>query len=160
MELSIFNRINSKYILKDIFSLAYSDMNSIFKLIKHNKKLMDKLGINIEKIKEHFQYNIKIELKKKGKFFFVVYLVKDIIIFIIFFIYLILYNERGKFNGKILPEEYNKEMKKFVDIMDKYILPIYFVIIIISIILNILLCLTKLFYLQNEEKQIFFYFLL
>ena len=158
MELSIFNRINSKYILKDIFSLAFSDMKSIFKLIKHNKKLMDKLGINIKKIEEHFQYNIKIETKKNGKFFFSMYLIKDIIVFIIFMIYLILYNERGKFNGIILPEEYDKGMKKFVDIMDKYILPIYFVIIIISIILNILLCLTKLFYLQNEEKQIFFLF--
>ena len=75
-------------------------------------------------------------------------------------IYLILYNERGKFNGIILPEEYDKGMKKFVDIMDKYILPIYFVIIIISIILNILLCLTDLFFLQSEENKFLFYFLL
>lgn len=67
IEPSLLSRIHSKYILKNILSLAYSDMKSIFKLIKYNKSLMDKIDINKEKIKEHFNYNLKIEIKKKHK---------------------------------------------------------------------------------------------
>ena len=67
---SLLNRINSKYILKGILSLAYNNMKSVFNLIKHNKSLMEKLDINNKKIKEYFKYNLKIEIKKKGIFFF------------------------------------------------------------------------------------------
>ena len=155
---SLLNRINSKYILKSILSLAYNNMKSVFNLIKHNKSLMEKLDINNKKIKEYFKYNLKIEIKKKGIVFFVMYLIKDIIVFIIFLIYLILYYTRGKFNEKTLVEKYDKKMKKFVDIMDKYILSIYLGIIIIAILINALLCLSKLFALKGESKAIFFIF--
>ena len=158
IERSLLSRIHSKYILKNILSLAYSDMKSIFKLIKYNKSLMDKLDINKKKIKEHFNYNLKIEIKKRAKIFFAFYLVKDIITFIIFMIYFILYYAKGKFNEKTLAQHYDEKKKKYIDNMDKYILPIFLGTIFLAILFNILLCLSRLFAIKAECKAIFIIF--
>ena len=47
---SLLNKIRSKYILKKILTIAYGDMNSVLKLTKYNKVLMDKIDINIKNI--------------------------------------------------------------------------------------------------------------
>ena len=55
-EKDILSKISSKYSLKTIFT--YADYNLILKLVKNNKKLQNKLGINIQnyKIKTNYQY--------------------------------------------------------------------------------------------------------
>jgi len=56
---SLLNKIESKYILRKIISNAYCDMKSIFKLTKYNKKLLNKLDLNIE---DHYNYKLKIRI--------------------------------------------------------------------------------------------------
>ena len=55
-EAPLIDRINSKYILKSILSLAYSDIKSVFKLAAYNKNLLKRLDLNI---KDYYQYNLK-----------------------------------------------------------------------------------------------------
>ena len=45
---SLLSKINSKYILETILSLAYGNMKSILRLSKYNKSLLNKLDINFE----------------------------------------------------------------------------------------------------------------
>ena len=123
---SLLKKINSKYILKKILSLAYANMKSVFRLSKYNKCLLSKLDINFE---DYFKYEI--EISKKD--IVIDFGQKDELMislpffwFVIFLIYIILFYKRGTFNNEILKEGYNKKKKKFVDIMDNYILLSYF----------------------------------
>ena len=58
---SLLDKIKSKYILKDVLSLAFKNMKSVLKFIAYNKVLLQKLDINI---KEHFDYKIRDTIKK------------------------------------------------------------------------------------------------
>ena len=53
---SLLSKINSKYILETILSLAYGNMKSILRLSKYNKSLLNKLDINFE---DYFKYEIE-----------------------------------------------------------------------------------------------------
>ena len=55
---SLLSKINSKYILETILSLAYGNMKSILRLSKYNKSLLNKLDINFE---DYFKYEIEIK---------------------------------------------------------------------------------------------------
>jgi len=132
---SLLNKIKSKYILKYLLCFAYTDIDSVLKLIKYNKKLLNKLNINI---KNYYKYKKTKKLEKYG-FFTHFLLVYDIFIFILFFAYTITYYVKGTFNDENLKIGYNAKMKKFVDFMNKYILLSYLGFLTISIALNIII---------------------
>ena len=52
---SLLNKIKSKYILKKILTIAYGDMNTVLKLTKYNKSLMDKVDIHMKKLEDYYQ---------------------------------------------------------------------------------------------------------
>ena len=153
-ESSLLNKINSKYILKRILSLAYDNMKSVLKLTKYNKCLQSKLDINFE---DNYKYEIKIktevidvdinEIKDLG-----ICLSFDLLWFILFLIYIILFYVRGKFNDKILKEGYNEKKKDFVDFMDNYILLAYFSLNFTTILIVILLFRCNLFAIKGYIK--------
>ena len=60
-EQSILNKIKSKYILQKIFTFAFYDTDSIFKLVKYNKNLTKRLDLNIKK---YFEYKINVIINK------------------------------------------------------------------------------------------------
>ena len=136
---SLLSKINSKYILKAILSLAYGDMKSVLKLTKYNKCLLNKLDINFQ---DYFKYEIEIktDINKDDIKACTFCLIFVFFWFIIYLIYIILFYKRGTFNEKNLKEGYNKKKKDFVDFMDNYILLAYFlfncatILIIISFI--------------------------
>ena len=136
---SLLSKINSKYILKAILSLAYGDMKSVLKLTKYNKCLLNKLDINF---KDYFKYEIEIktDIDENDIKFITSGISQDFGWLIIYLIYIILFYIRGTFNDKNLKEGYDKKKKDFVDFMDNYILLAYFlfncatIIIIISFI--------------------------
>ena len=149
---SLLSKINSKYILKTILSLAYGNMNFVLKLCRYNKCLLRKLDINFE---DSFKYEIKIktDINEKDeediKIFSVFLLFLDPIWFIIFLIYIILFYVRGKFNDKNLKEGYIKKKKDFVDFMDNYILLAYFLFSLVIILITILFYMRNLFELKG-----------
>ena len=120
-ESSLLGRINSKYILKRILSLAYDNMKSVLKLTKYNKCLLSKLDINFA---DNYKYEIEINTKVNEDDIIPlgIFLFFDFSWFIIFLIYIILFHVRGKFNDKNLKEGYSEKKKDFVDFMDNYIL--------------------------------------
>ena len=121
-EPSLLNRINSKYILKYILSLAYTDMKSVLKFVEHNKNLLGMLDINM---KDYYKYNYKTKIIKNGFLISLIKLSADIINFILFLIYSIMFWVKGALNEKNLKEGYNVKKKNFVDFMDQYILLAY-----------------------------------
>ena len=69
---SLLSQIKSKYILQNVLILAYPDIKSVFKLVKYNKNLLNKLDISIKDC-----YNYKIEkflYKASDKFPAILYL--------------------------------------------------------------------------------------
>ena len=146
-ESSLLSKINSKYILKRILSLAYDNMKSVLRLTKYNKCLRSKLDINCE---DNFKYEIEIktevnkddsnDIKFLGLFLFF-----DVFWFIVFLIYIIFFHVRGKFNDKNLKEGYSEKKKDFVDFMDNYILLAYFLFNFATILIAILLYRCNLF---------------
>ena len=134
---SLLSKINSKYILKAILSLAYGDMKSVLKLTKYNKCLLNKLEINF---KDYFKYEIEIKTDENENdiLFITLGITQDFGWFIIYLIYIILFYIRGTFNDKNLKEGYNKKKKDFVDFMDNYILLAYFLFNCATILIAIL----------------------
>ena len=140
-EISLLSKIKSKYILKDLLSLAYYDINSIIKLVKYNKSLLNKLDINIKTIDKLNNY--KLQTKKNIKIIKIRYFwIIIIIIFhpegigiILLLIYIIFFYKKGKFTDDILEKGYNERKKKFVDSMDKYLLIPYTIIIYLFLLL-------------------------
>ena len=123
---SLLSKINSKYILKAILSLAYGDMKSVLKLTKYNKCLLNKLDINF---KDYFKYEIEIktDINKDDILIMIITgLYSGIYWFIIYLIYIILFCLGGTFNDKNLKEGYSEKKKDFVYFMDNYILLAYF----------------------------------
>lgn len=131
---SLLEKIKSKYILQSILSIAYRDIKPLVKLLR-NKNLFDRLDINLEEIKPN--YKIVKFVDKKHPINYIFLSINDIILFIIFFIYMILRYSRGRITDEIRkPGDDNR--KKFVDAMDNYILILYFIFIIASNIINYL----------------------
>ena len=143
---SLLHKIKSKYILQEIFCLAYEEMKSVLKLVKYNKSLLNKLEINI---KEKYKYKIE---KRKDiympesitamvlGFFLIGYFFTSIV----FLIYIVKFYVKGKFNEENLKDRYNVKKKKFIEFMDSYILLIYFGFIIALIIfISIYICYTQ-----------------
>ena len=136
-EISLLSKIKSKYILKDLLSLAYYDINSIIKLVKYNKSLLNKLDINIKTIDKLNNY--KLQTKKnikiiKIRYFWIIIMIifhPEGIGIILLLIYIIFFYKKGKFTDDILEKGYNERKKKFVDSMDKYLLIPYIWIIAI-----------------------------
>ena len=86
---SLLNKIESKYILRKIFSFEYCDMKSVFKIIKYNKKLLNKLDLNIE---AHYNYKCKIQKRKNYLVkLFIILFYYDICMFILYLIYMIMF---------------------------------------------------------------------
>ena len=151
---SLLNQLKSKYILQDILSLAYGDIKSVLKLIKYNKNLINRIDINI---KDYYNYKYKVKIEKNDKILFLGLMIIHIIfVFIPHLIYIICFFTIGTFNDKNLKEGYDKKKKSFVDFMDNYILLVYFLLIIISYILNILFNIYGIIYLKCFYKTAFF----
>ena len=159
---SLLNEIKSKYILQNILSLAYIDIKSVFKLIKYNKSLSNKLDLDFKQIINNTDYkyeklitlNCRQKYENNKDFFYS--LIARIAIFVPFFIYIILYYVKGKLNEQTLKEDYNTKKKDFVDVMDKYILPVYLAYIILLIGLFILYTCIKSLLLRGLHKRIIF----
>ena len=155
-EPSLLNRINSKYILKSILSLAYSDMKSVLKFVEHNKNLLKMLDIDM---KDYYQYNYKTKIIKNGFLISLIKLSADIINFILFLIYSIMFWVKGALNEKNLKEGYNLKKKIFVDFMDQYILLAYLGYLVLISLLIIFLFIRNIYALKGYIKRIIFYFI-
>ena len=160
---SLLYKIKSKYILKDLLSLAYDDINSVIRFIKYNKSLLNKLDININAINKLNNYKIETkenkknpinanrkkprnENKKKSKFMIIIIsAIFPLAQIILFLIYIIFFYKKGKFIDEILKIGYNERKKKFVDFMDKYLLIPYFIFIISFEVFKYLLLVFKIF---------------
>ena len=106
----LLNKIKSKFILQKILSMAFRDIKSVLELIKYNKSLNNKLGINI---KDYYEYNSKIKIKKNKSSICMLtsHLVFEIMIFLLFLIYIIIFHVKGTFNNKNLKKDYNVKKK-------------------------------------------------
>ena len=141
-------KIKSELILKSIF--AYINYNHILKLIKNNKKIQRKLGIDIQNYKKKSSYKFierKIITKNdvlnhmafKIVYIYVVSILITLIFFVIALIFAILFTVRG-FNDNNTKPNYNK---KFFNIIKKinislfgpvaYIIVSYYIIFIWAI---------------------------
>ena len=162
---SLLSKINSKYILKTILSLAFGNMNSVLKLCRYNKCLLHKLDIIF---KNSFKYEIEIKIdyienyekdEKDIKCIRGLFLFSDVIWFIIFLIYIILFYVRGTFNDENLKEGYSQKKKDFVDFMDNYILLTYFLFSLAIILMAILLYKHNLFAIKGYIQLLIFIFI-
>ena len=150
---SLLAQIKSKYILKQILSLAFGEMKPVIKLVKYNKSLLNKLDIDI---KENFKYKIETKIEIKGSIPFI-YLFTMVSLFsFLFLTYIIKFYVSGKFNDKNLKDGYNMKKKKFVDFMDNSILFAYFGFLITSIIFLIVYFCCNSFALKKQAKLIIF----
>ena len=122
-EKDILSKISSKYSLKTIFT--YADYNLILKLVKNNKKLQNKLGINIQnyKIKTNYQYIkrkivISDDPKKMDKsediFKYCFSSIITSILFLFVLIYSIVLFSKGSFNYSNTKVNYNKNYLKII----------------------------------------------
>ena len=123
-------------------------MNSVFKLTEYNKSLMNKIDVNMKKFKDYYQYELYIKTNKKNICFNYLFLIKDIMIFILLMIYIICYIKNGKFSLDI---DYN-EKDVFVFIINDYILYIFFLIVFTFILVNILLMFHEAISLKGYHK--------
>lgn len=158
---SLLSRIKSKYILQKILSLAFGEIKPVFKLFKYNKVLLNKIHINFENIKDNHKYTIQKKVHKEQSILVVsaIDIAFLLILFIIYLVYIILFYVSGKFKEGIMRKGYNKNRKKYVDIMDKYFLWIYFGFIILTFILNILLFFDDKYVLKGFTKFKYFLFI-
>ena len=150
---TLFKKLKSAFILQNILSFAYGDIKSVLKLIKYNKYLLTKLDINI---KDYYNYKLKIKIEKYSLDIAILLIFHIIFVFFPYLIYIICFFIIGTFNDKNLKEGYDKKKKSFVDFMDNYISLIYFLFIIISYLLFILLNICSIIYLKGLCKTIYY----
>ena len=154
---SLLAKIKSSYILKDILTLAFKNMNSVLKFVAYNKALLNKLDINF---KDYYDFKAKektkIEIDFNNELSLEIACLDILYSFIPLLIYIIMFYSKGAFNDKNLKEEYDKKKKNYVDIMNKYILLSFLAFHIIFIVLNIIL-LKKIF--SGFLKNTIFFFL-
>ena len=128
---SLLNRVKSKYILQNILSLAYKDIKSVIKLIKYNKSMMSIFNIILKNFDENCKYERTIIKDREAININYYIIIRDIILLIQLFIYLICFYIRGTINQIKLKEGFDKGKKKLIDIMDNYIF--YYYILYISL---------------------------
>ena len=154
---SLLAKIKSSYIIKDILTLAFKNMNSVLKFVAYNKTLLNKLDINF---KDYYDFKAKektkIEIDFNNELSLEIACLDIFSLFIPLLIYIIMFYSKGTFNDKNLKEEYDKKKKNYVDIMNKYILLSFLAFHIIFIVLNIIL-LKKIF--SGFLKNTIFFFL-
>ena len=154
---SLLAKIKSSYILKDILTLAFKNMNFVLKFVAYNKALLNKLDINF---KDYYDFKAKektkIEIDFNNELSLEIACLDIFSLFIPLLIYIIMFYSKGTFNDKNLKEEYDKKKKNYVDIMNKYILLSFLAFHIIFIVLNIIL-LKKIF--SGFLKNTIFFFL-
>ena len=121
---SLLNNIRSKYILKDILTLAFRNMNSVFKFVAYNKVLLNKLDINF---KDYYNFEIKTFVEKAYSIILVGHKIFDIIFFWLIILIYQIFSFKNKINDKYIYKNYNKKMKNFIEIMNNYITIIYLV---------------------------------
>ena len=159
LEKSLLSKIKSKYIFKEILSLAYDNMKSVLKLTKYNKCLLNKLDI---KFKDYFKYEIetKTDINKEEIFRISLnLLILGGIWFIINLIYIILFYKKGKFNDKNLKEGYSEKKKDFVDFMDNCILLAYFIFNFATILIATLFIKFKFLAIKGYIKLLIYIFI-
>ena len=150
---SLLDKIKSKYILKDILSLAFKNIKSVLKFVAYDKVLLQKLDINI---KEHFDYKITKTVEKENSCSVMVMIIDIFLNFIPLMIYDIKFYAEGTFNENNIEKEYDKKKKNYVDIIDNYILLIYLVFFLIYYLLNIFYNNSDKISLKNRQKFIIF----
>ena len=154
---SLLAKIKSSYILKNILTLAFKNMNSVLKFVAYNKALLNKLDINF---KDYYDFKAKektkIEIDFNKELSLEIACLDILYSFIPLLIYIIMFYSKGAFNDKNLKEEYDKKKKNYVDVMNKYILLSFLGFNIIFIVLNIIL-LNKI--LSGFLKNTIFFFL-
>ena len=158
-KLSLLNKIKSKYILKLILSLAYENFSSVFKLVKYNKSLMNKLDINLKNMKYLYKSFTEIKKGKAGETFFIFCFSLNLFKFIFLMVYIILIDHRGTFKDHILKIGYNKSKKKYVDFRNYFALPAFFIYTFLYNLINYFLMLSKKIYIQKKIKLIFVIFI-
>ena len=149
---SLLSQIKSKYILQNVLILAYPDIKSVFKLVKYNKNLLNKLDISIKDC-----YNYKIEkflYKASDKFPAILYLKGYELIGLLPFDISLLCN-RGTPYIQNLKKGYDIQKKKYIDFIDNYIILSYSGFFIISYIIDALLIFHKKIYVNYKTKLIF-----
>ena len=149
---SLLSQIKSKYILQNILILAYPDIKSVFKLVKYNKNLLNKLDISIKDC-----YNYKIEkfvYKASDKFQYILYLKGYELIGLLSYDFILL-DRRGTPYIQDLKKGYDIRKKKYIDFIDNYIILSYLGFYIISSIIDALLILHKKIYVNYKTKLIF-----
>ena len=154
---SLLNRVKSKYILQNILSLAYKDIKSVIKLIKYNKSMMSIFNIILKNFDENCKYERTIIKDREAININYYIIIRDIILLIQLFIYLICFYIRGTINQIKLEEGFDKGKKKLIDIMDKYILLLYIIYIIISNTINQLLIRYDKIFITGKIKWIFIF---
>ena len=149
---SLLSQIKSKYILQNILILAYPDIKSVFKLVKYNKNLLNKLDISIKDC-----YNYKIEkfvYKASDKFQYILYLKGYELIGLLSYDFILL-DRRGTPYIQDLKKGYDIRKKKYIDFIDNYIIISYLGFFIISSIIDVLLIFHKKIYVNYKTKLIF-----
>ena len=150
---SLLDKIKSKYILKDVLSLAFRNTKSVLKFIAYNKVLLQKLDINI---KEHFGYKTRNIVEKENAALFIFTICDLCFNFIPLMIYDIMFYAKGTFNDKNLEKGYDKKKKNYVDVMNNYILLIYLILILTYYILYFLYNNSEKISLKKRQKSIIF----
>ena len=125
---SLLNNIRSKYILKDILTLAFRNMNSVFKFVAYNKVLLNRLDINI---RDYYNYEIKAFVEKAYSINLMGQKIFDIVFFWLILLIYQIFAFKKKIDDKKLKKDYNKKMKNYVEIMNNYITIIYLVYFLI-----------------------------
>ena len=150
---SLLSQIKSKYILQNVLILAYPDIKSVFKLVKYNKNLLNKLDISI---KDCYNYKIEKFVYKASDKFQYILLLKSLefsLLLLPFVFYLL--DERGTPYIQNLKKGYDIQKKKYIDFIDNYIILSYLGFFIISYIIDALLIFHKKIYVNYKTKLIF-----
>ena len=124
-------KIKSQYTLKRIF--AYVDYNRLLGLVKNNKKLQNRLEINLDNYKDRIsyqyykdEYDYSIKPYGNPNFEKVAKYISAFLFTLILFIYTLIYSSvlasKGAFNEKNLKDNYNK---KYLNIVDKINLSLF-----------------------------------
>jgi len=149
---SLLSQIKSKYILQNVLILAYPDIKSVFKLVKYNKNLLNKLDISI---KDCYNYKIEKFLYKASDKFPAILCLKGYELIGLLPFDFILLDRRGTPYIQDLKKGYDIRKKKYIDFIDNYIIISYLGFFIISSIIDALLIFHKKIYVNYKTKLIF-----
>ena len=149
---SLLSQIKSKYFLQNVLILAYPDIKSVFKLVKYNKNLLNKLDISI---KDCYNYKIEKFLDKSVDKFPAILKLKVNEFMGLISPDIILFCFGGTPYIQNLKKGYDIQKKKYIDFIDNYIILSYWGFFIISSIIDALLIFHKKIYVNYKTKLIF-----